>query len=42
MVVDENEDFESQVYHIQPNYHTVRLGFSKLLVNLVVKYVSAY
>ena len=29
-------------YHIQPNYHTVRLGFSKLLRKLVVKYVSTY
>ena len=29
-------------YYIQPNYHTVCLGFSKLLRKLVVKYVSTY
>ena len=29
-------------YHIRPNYHTVGLGFSKLLGKLVVKYVSTY
>ena len=29
-------------YHIQLNYHTVHLGFSKLLGKLVVKYVSKY
>ena len=29
-------------YHIQPNYHTVRLGFSKMLGKLVVKYVPTY
>ena len=27
-------------YCIQPNYHTVHLGFSKILGKLVVKYVS--
>ena len=30
------------IYCIQPNYCTVRLGFSKLLGKLVVKYVSTY
>ena len=29
-------------YCIRPNYCTERLGFSKLLETLVVKYVSAY
>ena len=29
-------------YHIQPNYRTMRSGFSKLLGKLVVKYVSTY
>ena len=29
------------IYHIQPNYRTVRLGFSILLEKLVVKYASA-
>ena len=29
-------------YHIRPNYCTVCLGFSKLLENFVVKYVSTY
>ena len=28
--------------HIRPYYHTVHLGFSKLLGKLVVKYVSSY
>ena len=27
-------------YHIRPNYHTERLGISKLLGKLVAKYVS--
>ena len=26
----------SEIYRIQPNYHTVRLGFSKLLENMHV------
>ena len=30
------------IYRIRPNYHTVRLGFSKLLQKLVIKYVSTY
>ena len=30
------------VYSIRPNYCSVRLGFSKLLGRLLVKYVSAY
>ena len=29
-------------YRIQPNYHTVCLGFSKMLGKLVVKYVPTY
>ena len=29
-------------YCIRPNYRTMRLGFSKLLGKLVVKYVSTY
>ena len=29
-------------YRIQPNYRTVRIGFSKMLGKLVVKYVPTY
>ena len=29
-------------YGIRLNYHTMHLGFSKLLEKLVVKYVSTY
>ena len=29
-------------YHILPNYHTMRLGFLKLLGKVVVKYPSTY
>ena len=29
-------------YRIRPNYRTVRIGFSKLLGKLVVKYDSTY
>ena len=29
-------------YRIRPNYHSLHLGFSKLLGKLVVKYVSTY
>ena len=29
-------------YRIRPNYRTMRLGFSKLLGKLVVKYVPTY
>ena len=29
-------------YRIQPNYRTVRIGFSKMLEKLVVKYVPIY
>ena len=29
-------------YRIQPNYRTVRLGFSKILGKLAVKYVPPY
>ena len=35
--------FESlHYYRIQPNYRTVRLGFSKMLGKLVVKQVPTY
>ena len=30
------------IYRIRPSYRTVRLGFSKLLGKLVVKYDSVY
>ena len=36
------EDIFNEKYHIQPNYHTVCLGFSKILGKLVVKYVPIY
>ena len=29
-------------YRIQPNYRTVRLGFSEMLGKLVVKYIPTY
>ena len=29
-------------YRIQPNNHTVHLGFSKLMGSLMVKYISGY
>ena len=29
-------------YHIQPNYHTVRLGFSKLLGTLICGKICIY
>ena len=32
----------SNTYRIQPNYRTVRIGFSKMLGKLVVKYVPTY
>ena len=32
----------SLYYRIRPNYRTVRLGFSKLLGKLVIKYVASY
>ena len=32
----------SITYRIQPNYRTVRIGFSKMLGKLVVKYVPTY
>ena len=35
-----NGHIQKQNYLIQPNYQTVRLGFSKLLGKLVLKYVS--
>ena len=31
-----------RIYHIQPNYCTVNLGFSKILRKLAVNYVSSY
>ena len=30
------------IYPIPPNYHTVSLGFSKILGKLLVKYVPTY
>ena len=33
---------KSANYPIQPNYHTVPIGFSKMLGKLVVKYVPTY
>ena len=33
---------KENIYRIQPNYRTVRIGFSKMLGKLVVKYVPTY
>ena len=33
---------DNLTYRIQPNYRTVRIGFSKMLGKLVVKYVPTY
>ena len=37
-----NSMFPHTVYRIRPYYRNVNLGFSKLLGNLVVKYVSTF
>ena len=39
---DEELLISIQTVHIQPNYRTVRLGFSKILGKFVVKYVPTY
>ena len=33
--------YADMVYHIQPNKHTVPLGFSKLLEKLIQKYIPS-
>ena len=40
--VDIFSNFSTNTYCIQPNFHTVCLGFSKILGKLVVKYVPTY
>ena len=40
--IEDSPSTQHFIYHIRPNYCTVRLGFSKLLGKLVVKFVLTY